>query len=93
MSEKKTEYPIFTVSEIQTKLEGMKDSEMKQQVLTHDNISRLQQSLKKNPSSDWMKEWIHAFAYACSCFKCQMLLKEDDVDTNMIDEIFGIVAN
>jgi hypothetical protein len=63
---------------------------MKEEETTeHFTISRLQLALKDNPSATWMKEWIHMAAYDCSCDSCLKILKDDDVDVNMIDKIFS----
>lgn len=61
----------------------------KEEAMEHYAILRLQKSLMENPSADWMREWIHAFAYNCSCEECLKLLKADDVDVEMIDGVFG----
>lgn len=54
----------------------------------HYAIKQLQQVLKGNPSADWARSWTDCLAYQCSCKSCLTLLKKNNADIAMLDDIF-----
>ena len=54
----------------------------------HFMIRKLEMVLADNPSADWCKDWIDAYAYYCGCIDCMERLRKDNIDLKMLQDIF-----